>query len=82
MSVDQHVYHILTVTGFAADSFDQAVANAVAGGWENHHEEFESFVSYEVVKMQGNIEMVNNAPVTHYTATVAISAIHKAHAHE
>lgn len=48
MAVDEGVYHILTVTGFSPNSFDEAANNAVNGGWENHHEEFEKFVSYEV----------------------------------
>ncbi len=80
MSVDQNVYHVLTVTGFSPNSFDEAAKNAVDGAWENHHEEFESFVSYEVVRTGGNIVM-DGSPVVHYSATVAISAIHKPHAH-
>lgn len=81
MGVDDNVYHILTVTGFSPNSFDEAVANAIAGGWENHHEEFSEFKSFEVVKMAGPIEMVDGAPSTHYAATVAISAIHRPHDH-
>jgi len=81
MTVDKHVYHILTVTGFSPDSFDDAAKNAVEGGWENHHEEFEEFVSYEVIKTGGNIVMKDGAPVVEYSATVAISAIHKDHDH-
>jgi flavin-binding protein dodecin len=81
MSVDQHVYHILTVTGFSENSFDEAAKNAVQGGWENHHDEFEAFVSYEVIRMHGPIEMVEEKPRVGYAATVAISAIHRPHAH-
>ncbi len=81
MSVDQDVYHILTVTGSSPNSFDEAAKNAVEGGWENHHEEFDRFVKYEVVRMAGNIEMQNGSPVTHYSATIAISAVHKPHKH-
>lgn len=81
MSVDQDVYHILTVTGFSPNSFDEAAKNAIEGGWENHSEEFERFVSYEAVKFAGKIEMVNNEPVPSYSVTVAISAVHRPHHH-
>ena len=57
MSIDTHVYHVLTVTGFSDHSYDEATKSAIEGAWENHHEEFERFVSYEVVKMAGYIEM-------------------------
>ncbi|MEM1195324.1 MAG: dodecin domain-containing protein [Pseudomonadota bacterium] len=79
MSTDTHVYHILTVTGFSQDSFDEAVKNAIDGGWRNHQEEFEAFVSFEVVKMDGSITMGDGGPVPTYAATVAISAIHSHH---
>ncbi len=79
MAVDQNVYHILTVTGHSENSFDEAAKLAIEGGWENHSEEFESFVSYEVVKLSGSIEMEKDHPEVHYSATVAISAIHSKH---
>ncbi len=85
MSAGSEVYHILTVTGFSKNSFDEAAANAVKGGWDNHHHEFEEFVSYEVVKLGGNIEMGGEGkdkhPIVFYSATVAISAIHSDHGH-
>ena len=80
MAVDKDVYHILTVTGFSSSSFDQAAKNAIVGGWENHHEEFSEFVSFEVVNTAGDIEMEGGKPSPVYSATVAISAIHKPHA--
>lgn len=79
MAVDKDVYHILTVTGFSPNSFDEAAKNAVEGGWENHHQEFSGFVSYEVVETGGNITMKSNVPIVAYSATVAISAIHRPH---
>ena len=79
MAVDQDVNHILTVSGHSENSFDEATRNAIEGGWENHREEFESFVSYEVVRLSGPIEMEGNRPVVFYTSTVAISAIHRRH---
>ena len=81
MPVDTHVYHILTVTGHSANSFDEATKNAIEGGWQNHHEEFESFVSFDIVKMFGGISMENGMPVATYSSTVAISAIHRPHDH-
>ena len=81
MPVDQDVYHILTVTGFSPNSFDEAARNAVEGAWENHHEEFDRFVSYEVVRTAGDIDMTKSGPGVSYSATVAISAIHRPHAH-
>ena len=82
MAVDQDVYHTLTVTGFSSNSFDDAAKNAIDGAWENHHEEFSRFVSFEMIKTAGSIEMVGGAPVPSYAATVAISAIHRPHAHD
>ena len=79
MIVDQRVDHILTVSGHSENSFDEAVKNAIEGGWENHHEEFEAFVGYETLNLGGNIEMDDGHPVVFYTATVAISAIHRKH---
>ncbi|KMW56178.1 hypothetical protein AIOL_001130 [Candidatus Rhodobacter oscarellae] len=55
--------------------------NAVKGGWDNHHEEFVKFVSYEVIKTGGDISMTKGGPVPGYSATVAISAIHREHGH-
>ena len=81
MSTAQDVHHILTVSGFSTNSFDEAAKNAVAGGWANHHSEFSEFVSYEVVKTGGNIDMSGGSPTVHYSATVAISAIHAHHKH-
>ena len=81
MSVDQEVDHILTVRGSSPNSFDEAAKNAVEGGWKNHHSEFAKFVSYEVVKTGGKIVMEGGAPTVHYSATVAISAIHETHSH-
>ncbi|MEM9716979.1 MAG: dodecin domain-containing protein [Pseudomonadota bacterium] len=81
MATDQDVYHQLTVTGFSNNSFDEAVKNAIDGGWENHHEEFREFVSFEVVKMAGPIAMEGGAPVPTYAATVSINAIHRPHEH-
>ncbi len=81
MAVDKDVFHVLTVTGFSPNSFDEAAKNAVEGGWENHREEFAKFVSYEVVKTGGNIVMKGETPVVGYSATVAISAVHKPHGH-
>ena len=81
MSVDKEVFHTLTVRGFSPNSFDEAAKNAVEGGWENHHSEFEKFVSYEVVKTGGNVVMDGGSPTVQYSATVAISAIHKSHDH-
>lgn len=82
MPVDQDVYHVLTVTGFSPNSFDEAAKTAIQGAWENHHDEFSSFVSFEMIKTAGSIEMVSGAPVPSYAATVAISAIHRPHAHD
>ena len=79
MAVDKDVYHVLTVTGFSPSSFDEAAKNAVEGGWENHQNEFSKFVSYEVVKTGGHIVMDGGAPVVSYSATVAISAVHRSH---
>ena len=81
MSADKKVHHILTVTGYSKNSFDEAAKNAVEEAWENHHEEFEEFVSFEVVNMGGDIVMVDGYPRLQYCVTVAISAIHKPHHH-
>ena len=78
MDVDQHVQHVLTVTGTSTNSFDEAVKNTIQGAWENHHEEFARFVSYNVLSFDGQVgkdlEIV-------YKVTLAISAIHAEHDH-
>ncbi|MEM1399210.1 MAG: dodecin domain-containing protein [Pseudomonadota bacterium] len=79
MSVDQTVWHILTVTGFSSVSFDEAVKNAIAGAKANHPKEFERFVSFEVKSMQGDI--VDTDPPVKFSVTVAINAIHAEHNH-
>lgn len=78
MSVDQDVLHILKVTGFADTSFDDAVEKAIQGGWDNHHEEFSRFVSFEAGNFKGSIDA--DLKLT-YSVTVAIGAIHKKHSH-
>lgn len=55
-------YHILTVTGISPNSFDEAVKIALDYGYHNHEEEFSEFVSYEVVKMSGDINMSKSGP--------------------
>ena len=78
MSVDQNVLHILTVTGFSDNSFDEAVKNAIDGAWDNHHEEFSRFVSFKVSDFQGT---VGKKLKLRYSVTVAISAIHAEREH-
>ncbi|MEP2978843.1 MAG: dodecin domain-containing protein [Lentilitoribacter sp.] len=78
MSVDQNVLHVLTVTGFSRNSFDEAVKHAIRGAWENHHDEFKRFVSFKVNEFQGEI---GPELELRYSVTVAISAIHAEHEH-
>ena len=78
MEVDQNVLHILTVAGFSDTSFDDAVKNAIQGAWENHHEEFTRFVSFEARNFQG---LIGPELELKYSVTVAISAIHAEHDH-
>jgi flavin-binding protein dodecin len=76
-------YHILTVTGISSNSFDEAVKLALEYGYHNHENEFSEFVSYEVVKMSGDITMEQHGghkhPVPSYHATIAISGVHSHH---
>lgn len=78
MTVDQDVFHILTVTGFSDSSFDDAVKNAIQGAWDNHHEEFSRFLSFKASEFEGKIGPELELS---YSVTVAISAIHAKHHH-
>ena len=78
MSTDQHVLHVLTVTGFSDNSFDDAVKNAIQGAWANHHEEFARFVTFQASDFKGTIS--ETLQLT-YSVTVAIGAIHAEHEH-
>jgi len=79
MQVDQDVLHILTVTGFSNISFDDAVKKAIQGAWDNHHEEFSRFVSFQTREFNGGIGP--ELELT-YSVTVAIGAIHSKHEHK
>ena len=74
MSMDRVVYHTLSVTGPSTNRFDEAVKNAIRGAWENHHNAYSRFVSFEAVDLGGQ---VSDRLELLYQAKVHIQAIHR-----